>query len=789
MKKIYTLFASLIIVVCCQTNVFAQCDLAIERQILVNFFTQTTGTGWTNIPPGSVWDVTNPMSPIPNWYGIQTNANGCVTGIDLDGIPTFLEVGSWSTGNNLVGTIPDLSGLTELEYLSLGKNSLIGGIPTSLGSLTKLKHLCLGENQLGTITTVGGVPTLSTIPTALGSLHKLETLILSSNNLTGSIPMELGTSAVPNANIGCPNMKYLYLGNNQLGGTIPNELGYFPHLIVMYLTQNTLNGSIPTTFNNTNLPVMTELWLRNNKLTGGIANLATLSGLHYLEINGNPNLGVGGHTLTALESLTNIKSISVTDCGFTCSIPNMSGKNFLIACYLAKNKLTTAPGTSLSALFNGLLSLKYLGLHDNPDLNCPLTAFTDLNNLQELSLNGCAFSGTVSDLNLPGLKKIWLNKNQLTSVPNFSSSPNLEFLALSKNQLSSVPNFNLNNLQFLYLHENLLTSAPTTLPSTLKELYLHKNNIVGNIPNYTLPNIQHFWINDNLLNFGNIKAYTEWNTKITKYSPQKTKLPLTLNGSVLTADLAGEANANNLTYTWYHNGTPIGTPISGSHQYTITISGNYSYSVTNIPGVTIASNTDKNLILSSVTVTVATPLPLELLRFDAEKKGDAVVLDWRTTNEQKTSHFNIQRSTDGTYFSNIGKVTSNNKTTLNDYRFEDKNLPNGILYYRLEQVDRDEKTTFSPIRSVEKSDKFYYNLSPNPTQDVLTINGNADYDLDMTIEIYNAIGSCVYKQETAVNKGAFEEKTDMTNFAEGTYIVLLRLSNGFSLQKTVIKIK
>ncbi len=186
---------------------------------------------------------------------------------------------------------------------------------------------------------------------------------------------------------------------------------------------------------------------------------------------------------------------------------------------------------------------------------------------------------------------------------------------------------------------------------------------------------------------------------------------------------------------------------------------------------------------------IATILPLELLSFDAEKKEDTVLLDWKTSNEQNTSHFNIQRSTDGTYFSTIGKVTSNNKTTLNDYRFEDKNLPFGTLYYRLEQVDRDEKTTFSPIRSVEKSDKFYYNLSPNPTQDILSINGNADYDLDMTIDVFNEAGANVYQKTAAVNSGTFEQKIDMTAFPEGAYIVLMRLPNGFSTKKTVVKVK
>lgn len=191
----------------------------------------------------------------------------------------------------------------------------------------------------------------------------------------------------------------------------------------------------------------------------------------------------------------------------------------------------------------------------------------------------------------------------------------------------------------------------------------------------------------------------------------------------------------------------------------------------------------------SQTWNISRILPLEMLSFEAQKKDKDVLLNWRTTNEQNTSHFDVQRSTDGKQFLTIGTVHEQQKTTINDYDFIDKNLPTGTLYYRLEQLDKDGKTTFSPIRSVEKSDKFYYNLSPNPTQDVLTINGNADYKMDMTVEIFNEVGVSIYQKKQSVTEGVFEQKVNMSAFAEGTYIVFLRLPNGFSVQKKIMKIK
>src|SRR3972149_3126851 len=56
---------------------------------------------------------------------------------------------------------------------------------------------------------------------------------------------------------------------------------------------------------------------------------------------------------------------------------------------------------------------------------------------------------------LKDLQTLYLNNNQLTTVPNFNL-PNLRGLYLNNNQLTTVPNFNLPNLQELYLDHNQL---------------------------------------------------------------------------------------------------------------------------------------------------------------------------------------------------------------------------------------------------------------------------------------------------------------------------------------------
>ncbi len=248
---------------------------------------------------------------------------------------------------------------------------------------------------------------------------------------------------------------------------------------------------------------------------------------------------------------------------------------------------------------------------------------------------------------------------------------------------------------------------------------------------------------------------------------------------------------NTLKTEWKLNGTSIATNTStvnitpaqlnnGSNTLTLYVTDETTLSRSYLPNAGY---------IFSQTWTISNVVPLEMLSFDAEKKGKDVFLNWQTTNENNTSHFEVQRSTDGKLFFTIGKVKSFNQRTINSYNFMDKNLPSGTLYYRLEQFDNDGKSTFSPIRSIEKSDKFYYEMSPNPTRDVLTINGSADYNMDMTVEIFNETGMQVYQKKQSVTEGAFQHTINMADLADGLYFVNLHLPNGFSVKKTIAKVK
>lgn len=154
-----------------------------------------------------------------------------------------------------------------------------------------------------------------------------------------------------------------------------------------------------------------------------------------------------------------------------------------------------------------------------------------------------------------------------------------------------------------------------------------------------------------------------------------------------------------------------------------------------------------------------TVMPVELTAFDVQNtEGSKNHLTWRTASEKDNSHFDIERSTDGSTFHNIGQVKGNNKPS--SYQYVDA-APFTMSYYRLKQVDFDGTTTYSKVVSVEqkgkgKGLKVYPTLVSNGILTVDTEGG--DYS------IYNIVGQQVQSGQTT-------QRLDVSALAKGTYIL------------------
>lgn len=99
-------------------------------------------------------------------------------------------------------------------------------------------------------------------------------------------------------------------------------------------------------------------------------------------------------------------------------------------------------------------------------------------------------------------------------------------------------------------------------------------------------------------------------------------------------------------------------------------------------------------------------LPVQLTEFKGIQNGPENLLYWETASELNTDRFVIQRSFDGTRFTDIGSENargSENKKT--SYRFVDKQIASGTYYYRLMQVDKDGRFTYSTLVKLQANAK------------------------------------------------------------------------------------
>ncbi|HEX6848455.1 MAG TPA: T9SS type A sorting domain-containing protein, partial [Chitinophagaceae bacterium] len=116
-------------------------------------------------------------------------------------------------------------------------------------------------------------------------------------------------------------------------------------------------------------------------------------------------------------------------------------------------------------------------------------------------------------------------------------------------------------------------------------------------------------------------------------------------------------------------------------------------------------------------------LPIKLVYFNAARNNQNVNLSWQTSIEDNNKGFDLQRSTGSaggweTFAFVPSQALNGNSNSALNYQFTDmNNTSKGITQYRLKQIDNDNRSSYSLIRSVrglgQKSNTIIY---PNPTR-------------------------------------------------------------------------
>ncbi|XP_071708920.1 receptor protein kinase TMK1-like [Rutidosis leptorrhynchoides] len=221
----------------------------------------------------------------------------------LENMTQLTEV--WLYGNMFSGSLPDFSGLNQLQDLSLRDNSLTGPVPASLVELKSLKVVNLTKNLLqgpmpkfddNVVVDIVGIDSFclqtpgfecdSRVNLLLSVVELMGYPHVFAKNWKGNDPCDswLGITCASNGDITVVNFKKM-----GLAGTISSSLASIKSLQRLILADNNLTGVIPNELKV--LPNLVELDVSNNQLYGKVPIFN-----HNVKVNssGNPDIGKDG---------------------------------------------------------------------------------------------------------------------------------------------------------------------------------------------------------------------------------------------------------------------------------------------------------------------------------------------------------------------------------------------------------------------------------------------------------------------------------------------------------------
>jgi hypothetical protein len=241
--------------------------------------------------------------------------------------------------------------------------------------------------------------------------------------------------------------------------------------------------------------------------------------------------------------------------------------------------------------------------------------------------------------------------------------------------------------------------------------------------------------------------------------------------------------------TWVSINIPInnvGSALTTGHIGQIILSSNFT-AFTGAQSGHRSPNAFGTVFVDNMYFSVNTPLPIELLSFDAKPTAQREVqINWATASEKNSAQFDLQRSADGKEWKTINsQKAAGNSSIRVDYAHLDKSPLNGINYYRLSELDNDGKISLSAIKSVVfTQNTTTYAVYPNPNKgDIINISGNAADIQDL--HLYAIDGREV--PTTINNSGSTEiQVSPKVQLAEGIYIISIKTSTGTTNQRVHI---
>ena len=175
---------------------------------------------------------------------------------------------------------------------------------------------------------------------------------------------------------------------------------------------------------------------------------------------------------------------------------------------------------------------------------------------------------------------------------------------------------------------------------------------------------------------------------------------------------------------------------------------------------------------------------LRITYLKAQSRNGNVGITWKTDKEENLRQYEIESSSDGRYYKNLGLIPAVNNINGNVYQFENTVDYTDSAFYRLKIVDANGKWLYTEpiLYKINKTTAFliYPSVINSHTINVF-LNDGFDF-----IEVINMNGEVLLKQNLSGKTGKVSIPVS-PDMSAGIYVVQLRNESRTITQKIVIQ--
>lgn len=266
-------------------------------------------------------------------------------------------------------------------------------------------------------------------------------------------------------------------------------------------------------------------------------------------------------------------------------------------------------------------------------------------------------------------------------------------------------------------------------------------------------------------------------------------------------------NADPAATNWYNRGPATGCPVDAAvfpDRYGWTITSNNTLCTYNLdflagnpnvafrfvlsvaPGYSVGGYAADGFMIDDFEIQgpFNATLAVNLINFTAVKKDNDALINWRTSNEVDINHYMLERSYDGTNFSQVATVPAKNNAS-NTYNYIDVNaIANAgsakYMYYRLKITDKTGRIKYSEIAKLTVSKAGpQITIGPNVFTDFVSVYSN---EAIRNVMVYDMNGNPVFQTANITGNKIFINN----NLPKGVYLFKIFTAGG-SVTKKLVK--